>query len=403
MKRTRVMTAFVLLLGLSAVVGLGAVHAAQAVKKPGKISIQPGDLVTARLTATLEDGGVIFSTETLPDTARKTPGYTELTCRVPLAIRAGEIGPVPGLQEVFNGLGTGDKRRVTVPAEKAYGSHDPAKVDMFDATRSEPRVIEMGPQEYAGRFNSFPVVGAEVQANPFYPARVTAVGKDKVTLEQRPTDGSVTDGPFGQTAVRIKGETIELTLSPTIGADFEVNGEKGRIVSGDAKTFSVDRNHPLAGHAIVLDIEVLSVMGVDEMQRLFIPWLTTYPDAVEITKKAGKPCVLVLYAGWCQYSQKLLEETLFDARIMAMRDRFVWAKVDSDKDRAVKERYAQKSFPLTLVLDPDGTVIRRISGYVDAVRLWQELEAATTCRGTAAPSPDRPEGEPAAGQCPSEN
>ena len=75
--------------------------------------------------------------------------------------------------------------------------------------------------------------------------------------------------------------------------------------------------------------------------------------------------------------------------------------MDSDKDLGLKEHYGQKSYPLTLVLDPDGTVIRRVSGHVDAVRLWQELESATTCRGTAVPSPGQQESTSSAGQCPS--
>jgi thioredoxin-like negative regulator of GroEL len=82
----------------------------------------------------------------------------------------------------------------------------------------------------------------------------------------------------------------------------------------------------------------------------------------------------VLYAGWCSWSKKLLTESLEDPRIKQMKDRFVWVKVDSDKEQAFKEAYQQNGFPMVVVLNSKGDVVKKIDGYRDAAALKKELE-----------------------------
>ena len=57
-----------------------------------------------------------------------------------------------------------------------------------------------------------------------------------------------------------------------------------------------------------------------------------------------------------------------------LKDKFVWVKVNSDKETKYKQQYGQNGYPLMLVLNPDGTLRKRIDGYRDAHGLKEELE-----------------------------
>jgi uncharacterized protein YyaL (SSP411 family) len=90
--------------------------------------------------------------------------------------------------------------------------------------------------------------------------------------------------------------------------------------------------------------------------------------------------VLVLYASWCQWSKKYLDETLEDTRIKVLKNRFIWVRIDSDQNKQYKTLYRQEGFPLTVLLNPDGTVMKKISGFSNAIRLQQELLCASAGR-----------------------
>jgi uncharacterized protein YyaL (SSP411 family) len=105
-----------------------------------------------------------------------------------------------------------------------------------------------------------------------------------------------------------------------------------------------------------------------------------HDKALEKAKKEKKPVVLMLYASWCSWSKKLMSESMEDARIKVMKDKFIWAKVDSEKQKDLYQFYEQKGYPLTVLLSSEGEVIRKIDGYKDAGSLKKDLEGALAPR-----------------------
>jgi FKBP-type peptidyl-prolyl cis-trans isomerase 2 len=347
------------------------------------LPVPMGDLVTFRVTAKLPDGSLVYTTEeqeASKDGVKKAAGYMQSECFLPLEILEGEEGPIPGLRDALTGMQAGGKRTVTLPAEKAYGAVDKNLIKQFDCAKTMKKLTTMDPKEYFVRFNAFPVVGAEVSLNPYFRSRVKKVGPQKAVLENLARDGRHTESAIGRTDIRVKGNEISIVLKPAIGADFEVAGKKGKIVSTDGKTFSVDLNPPLAGKELVLDLEVTSRTSADSLKTMDIPWTEDYMAGLSAGKNDQKPVVLVLYASWCQWSKKYLEETFADPRIKAMKDRFIWVKIDSDQNKQYKTLYQQEGFPLTVLLNPDGTVMKKISGFNNASRLQQELLCASKGR-----------------------
>ncbi|UCH75752.1 MAG: peptidylprolyl isomerase [Rhodospirillales bacterium] len=116
-----------------------------------------GDTVRIHYTGTLTDGRQFDSS------AGRDP--------LEFTIGAGQI--IPGLDREVAGMAIGDTKTVTVPADEAYGQHDPAAVQEVprDAVPSE---IE-------------PVVGKRLQATTADGGQmvvtITAVGDETLTMD----------------------------------------------------------------------------------------------------------------------------------------------------------------------------------------------------------------------------
>lgn len=343
-----------------------------------RIAVGKGDLATVNYTMTLEDGTLVATTDraVAGDQGRKRIGeFPSDAIFRPEQVLAGSPASVPGIGETVVGMEVGRRAKVVLPPEKAFGLPDPQKRVQLPTTHTIPRIITMPAREYVSRFDSLPVVGKDVTLVPYFPARVTKVDEGGAELEFSAVDGTRFEEKFGQTVVAVKGDEITITLQPRMGAPFEMGGKAGTIVSGDGTTFTVDFNGPLAGKTVVAELEVTGRADAASFAGVTIPWQENYDGALTAARRDGKPTVLVLYADWCQWCKRLLTESLVDPRVLTLRDSFVWAKVNSDKETSYKDKYGQNGFPLVVVLDREGAVIRRIDGFRDARALRDELAA----------------------------
>jgi hypothetical protein len=231
----------------------------------------------------------------------------------------------------------------------------------------------MGPNQFYRRHSIFPVKGQTVQITPYLTADIEQVSKYSVMLAVQAQDGQTFKGDFGTATITVGETEITTTLTPRIGAPFELNNQRGRIVSTDGTTFTVDFNHPLAGKPIVFDLEVAQLTKASDLMKDTIPWMEDYDQGLTTAEKEDKPMVLLLYAAWCNWSKRLQEESLEDPRIKMLKDHFVWVKINSDEEEEYGQIYEQKSFPMIVLLKPHGDVIRKINGFKDARTLKQQL------------------------------
>jgi FKBP-type peptidyl-prolyl cis-trans isomerase 2 len=341
------------------------------------ITAQAGDLVTVDYTAALEDGAIFSTTSksAAKDPARKRVSwYSQTPVYASEEIMAGKQELLPGLGDAVVGMSAGEKKQVKLGPDKAFGPADPQKLIQFPCSRTIPRVIRMPAEEYVKQFSSFPVLNGEVDLGPYLKARVTEVTERDVALESLAKDGQTSTDSYGTVTVRLAGDQVTTILKPLIGAQFPIKEGMGIISASDGKTFTVDTNHPLAGKTIVLDLGVIKVTRATALQTRPVDWIEGYEKGLAKAKEEGKPAVLVLYADWCGFCKRLFAETMSDPRIERIRDKFVWLKVNSDKETKYKEQYGQNGFPMIVLLKPDGTVLKKIDGYRDANALKTELE-----------------------------
>lgn len=341
--------------------------------------VQPGDLVLVDFTATLDDGTLIRSTHPGvgedPD-LKTSEEYTLSEGYGPVEIVAGEDGVFPGLGAAVMDMRPGEKREISLPPEKAFGPMDPKKTMTFPCERRLPKKPVLSPQVYVSRFGTFPVLGREVELTPFFTSRIIEVTESYVRLESLAKDGTRFKEDYGEVEILVKEDDIVILLTPGLGAPFEVEDKKGRIVSTDGSSFTVDFNPPLTGHPVVLSVEVVSLTKASQFRDLKINWVEDHERGLELSGKEERPVVLILYSSTCSWSKRLLEDTLTDPRITRMRDDFVWVKVDSSREKDLYAFYDQDGYPLIVLLDPEGNVVQKISGFRPPDVLSAELRKA---------------------------
>lgn len=342
---------------------------------PGKV--QKGDLVEVHYTARDEDGKVVRTTRREIATDPKVPkveGYQESEVHGPEQVVGGFASPF-SLGELVLGMEPGQKTLANVPPERAFGASDPKKKMEFPCVRTSPRVVRLAAHEYTARYKAFPKAGQEVDWTPYFKARTLEITDTDVALELLAKDGERLEEELGVVEIKVVGEEVKITLTPRIGAPFSMQDREGRIVSTDGHSFTVDFNPPMAGKGAVVDLEVVSIVKASTLKDKEIAWTEDHDRGLEAAKSQGKPAVLVLYADWCNYCKRLFDETLVDPRIRALRDDYVWVRVNSDKDKRIHELYQQNGFPLIVLLNGQGSIVRKIDGYRDAASLRRELAA----------------------------
>ena len=347
---------------------------ASAVENPD--IIEPGDFVVVNYTLRLKSGELILtsSAELAQDASvKKVAWFINPENYGPEQIIAERETRTPELSLAVLGMTANQKKSVPILPESGFGPIDPKRIKVYPLSKRVPRKMDVTAEEFTTQFKKFPVIGQEVTLTPYYTSKVTAISEKTVTLEARVEKNKVVPGDFGDTLVVLDGNDLVMTLSPKIGAPFTVMGQNGVITSADNGSFTVDFNHPGAGKALVMEVEVLSYQKASAFNAKELAWITDQDKGFKVAARKNKPVVLVLYAEWCTWSKRLLNETIKDPRIQAHWSDFVWVKVDSDKNKAYHEQYEQTGYPLVVLLDDHGQVVKKLDGFQDARALLGEL------------------------------
>ena len=288
-------------------------------------------------------------------------------------IVAGRPTRLPGLGQAVTGMKVNQSRSRTIAPEQGFGPWDENRVQAFASVRDIPLTLTFSVSEYEKKFSGMPSPGEKVQINPMFTSRVVSVGQDKITLENLPEDGLEMKQSFGTTTVTVQGNKILVRLLPVKGAMFKAGNKEGIIVKIEPDRFWVDFNHPLAGRTLKLDFTVKAITKASVLQKKQITWIEDHDFGMHVAKKRNLDVVLFLYADWCSWCKKMMSSTFNDPRIRMHKDEFVWVKVNSDQEKQIGQQYRQEGFPLTVLLDDHGKIVKQISGFRTADQLLPEL------------------------------
>ena len=344
------------------------------------MQIKKGDLVRVNYTLRFEESSEVINTTSKKiaedPNEKKASLYKVSESFEPVELIAGDAAFMPDLSQRVLGMSPGAKETVLLSSEKGFGQSDPKKKMRLPLVKKIPKKALVKPEQYVERFGRFPKVGERVDFTPYFKSTVKKVENEYVVLEAEINKGDTIEHDFGITTITLQEDDIVLTLKPIIGGSFELRGQKGRIVESDTETFTVDFNHPGAGKNLLLDMEVVAVEKANLFVSNDLQWIEDYDKGYAKASETKKPVVIVLYAGWCGWSKKMLNNTINDPRIQKLWNKFVWIKINSDKEQEYKELYKQKGYPLVIVTDSDGEIVNRVEGFRDAWTLRNELNKA---------------------------
>lgn len=339
--------------------------------------VEPGDLVSVHYTMRLEDGDVIFTTREDKARDKETPRadwFRAPPSFGPQSVLAGSDEGLKELSEALVGMHVGDIKTANLAPSKAFGAHDPKKVRIFPRIKTVPRKAMVEAPDYVNQMNAFPITGREVRFIPYFKSKVIKVTERYTVLEALAEDGEQIEADYGVTTLSVGDDEVKLELAPTVGAKFKVDDQEGRICKVGEDTFSVDFNHPAAGKPILMDMEVKAVEKAADFKDNELDWIQDHDAGYETAIQEFKPMVMVLYASWCGWSKKLMENTIKDPRIQKLWDDFVWVKVDSDQQPHYKEMYGQSGYPMVVLTDETGEIVTKIDGFRDPRTFLQELK-----------------------------
>ena len=121
----------------------------------------------------------------------------------------------------------------------------------------------------------------------------------------------------------------------------------------------------LPGAALAADPESKEAKGVQ--------WLD-YQEAREVASKESRPLLINFTADWCKYCKKMKKETYTDPEVIAyLRENFVTALVDTEKEQAIAQEYFVRGLPTIWFLTSEGEKITNLPGFVDAPTFRQIL------------------------------
>ncbi len=105
-------------------------------------------------------------------------------------------------------------------------------------------------------------------------------------------------------------------------------------------------------------------------------WVTEFEAGLERARTSGRPAFVYFDARWCSWCQQYKRDTLDQpgVRRVLARD-FTRVAVDFDARPDLMRRFDGKGLPFTVVLSPDGAVLSRFVGVMQAQDLMDMLGA----------------------------
>lgn len=94
-------------------------------------------------------------------------------------------------------------------------------------------------------------------------------------------------------------------------------------------------------------------------------WLSSYEDALKISKLLNKPILIDFYADWCGPCKKMDFEVWSKQEVNLLMENFVSVKVDLDLNRSLAMKYGVRGIPNIMILDSWGNILHSSVGYKD--------------------------------------
>lgn len=135
----------------------------------------------------------------------------------------------------------------------------------------------------------------------------------------------------------------------------------------------------IVGIIVLVAIAAYAVLGSQsqqnvEIQSSDINWYTDLNQALGEAQESNKPLFIDFYTVWCSSCQQIDKNTLSDPQVKEKLSRdYIPVKIDIDKNPQLASNYKIYGIPTLVILNPDGSEIKRHEGYIDPQELLNQL------------------------------
>ncbi|HZO87249.1 MAG TPA: thioredoxin family protein [Chthonomonadaceae bacterium] len=96
-----------------------------------------------------------------------------------------------------------------------------------------------------------------------------------------------------------------------------------------------------------------------------IAWQSSLSDAMDESRRTGKPILLVFHADWCPFCRRMERETFADPTVARLSRNFICVKVDTETayGKQLCEEYAVDAYPYVIFFSDPNTIVKTIEGF----------------------------------------
>jgi len=110
-----------------------------------------------------------------------------------------------------------------------------------------------------------------------------------------------------------------------------------------------------------------------------IKWKSSYEMAVAEAKSTHRLVMVDFYTDWCTWCKRLDADTYPAPAVEKEAESFVPVKVNAEKEGvAAAKKYDVEGYPTVVFLQPDGTLVWKISGYLPAEDFAKQMHLASS-------------------------
>ena len=119
-----------------------------------------------------------------------------------------------------------------------------------------------------------------------------------------------------------------------------------------------------------------------------IPWSTNIEESLHRAAANGQPVLMEFTADWCVFCKKMEKNTFPNPQVThVISSNFVAVRVDADQNKSLVKDLGIKGLPAILIVSPDLTVLKRISGFQTPEALVKQLDEVVSNRPTQSGPP----------------